>query len=398
MNRSDFLMFNEDIIYFDNGATTFKPITVIEGMNKYYNSYSANAHRGDYDISLKVDIAYEGVRDKLKDFINAKYREEIIFTSGSTDGLNMIANGFFKNILEAGDEILLTESEHASNVMPWINLVEEIGCNIRYIPLDGDYHVTVDNFKKMINSNTKVVSIAEITNVIGDIRPIDEITKIAHENNIFVVVDAAQSMPHKKIDVTRSDVDFLVASAHKMCGPTGVGILYGKVNLLEELYPTRLGGGMNESFNIYNQMEFKDLPHRLEAGTQNIAGVIGYGYAIDYLSNIGMDKIYSHELTLRKYLIDRLITIPHIDIINIEGDSGIVAFNVIGLYAEEVAYYLNKYNICVRAGSHCAKNLSNVTNVDETVRISLYLYNTESEIDELIELLSDYNKINRELL
>ena len=398
MHREDFPILQNNLIYLDSGATSLKPKCVIDKITEYYRDYSANAHRGDYDLSLKVDYEYENARDEIKEFINARYREEIVFTSGSTDSLNMIATGFFRRYLEANDEIVITKSEHASNVMPWFRLAKEIGCKIVYVPLDENYYVTMDNIKKVINENTKVIALAEITNVVGDIRPIKEITKLAHENNAFVVVDGAQSVPHLKTDVTDSDVDFLAFSGHKMCGPTGIGVLYGKKELLEKVIPTNLGGGMNESFDDEDHVYLKQLPHRLEAGTPNIAGAIGLGEAVRYLKKIGLNNIHKHEVELRKYLVDNLITIPHIDIINIESDSGIVAFNIDGIFSQDVAYYLNKYHICVRAGNHCAKVLKSATNVNNTLRVSLYFYNTKEEIDLLIKLLSDKNKILREML
>ncbi len=398
MNREDFPMLDQDIIYFDNGATSFKPKCVIDSIKNYYENYSANAHRGDYDISYKVDVLYEEARNTLKNFINAEDRSEIIFTSGTTESINMITTGFFENLLEENDEVLLTEGEHASMILPWFKTSKNTGCNIKYIPLDDDYHVTVENVLKMITPNTKVISLAHVTNVIGDLRPIKEICKIAHENNIFVVVDGAQSIPHINIDVRDLDVDFFVASAHKMCGPTGVGFLYGKFELLNELKPIYLGGGMNESFDSPDEIYLKELPFRLEAGTPNIAGVLGFGEAIKYLNNIGMDKIETKESYLRKYLVNQLIKIPHIDIINLESDSAVVSFNVDGIFAQDVAYYLNKYNICVRAGNHCAKILKDVTKVRNTLRVSLYFYNTENEIDTLVELLKDKSKIEEEMI
>ena len=400
MHREDFPILQNNLIYLDSGATSLKPkcMFTFDKITEYYRDYSANAHRGDYDLSLKVDYEYENARDEIKEFINARYREEIVFTSGSTDSLNMIATGFFRRYLEADDEIVITKSEHASNVMPWFRLAKEIGCKIVYVPLDENYYVTMDNIKKVINENTKVIALAEITNVVGDIRPIKEITKLAHENNAFVVVDGAQSVPHLKTDVTDSDVDFLAFSGHKMCGPTGIGVLYGKKELLEKVIPTNLGGGMNESFDDEDHVYLKQLPHRLEAGTPNIAGAIGLGEAVRYLKKIGLNNVHKHEIELRKYLVDNLITIPHIDIINIESDSGIVAFNIDGIFSQDVAYYLNKYHICVRAGNHCAKVLKSATNVNNTLRVSLYFYNTKEEIDLLIKLLSDKNKILREML
>lgn len=394
----DFPMLNKDIIYLDNGATTFKPQCVIDAMSDYYSNYCANAHRGDYDISLKVDMAYEGTRDKVQKFINAKHREEIIFTSGATESLNLIVNGFFDNIMEAGDEILISDSEHASNVLPWFRLAQKRGAIIKYVQLDETFHVTLEAVKRSITPKTKVIALAEITNVVGDIRPIKEITDFAHKNNIFVVVDGAQSVPHKKCDVQDSDVDFLAFSAHKLCGPTGVGVLYGKRELLESVIPVNFGGGMNESFDSEKEVFLKELPTRLEAGTPNIAGVIGLGAAIEYLEQVGMDNIFYHEISLKKYLVEGLSRIPFIDIINDECDSGILAFNVDGIFAQDVAIYLNKYNVCVRAGNHCAKILKKSVGVRNTVRVSLYFYNTKEEIDTLIDLLSDRDKIMKEMI
>ena len=398
MYRDDFPMLNKDIIYFDNGATSLKPKCVIDKIKDYYENYSANAHRGDYDISFKVDVEYENAREEVMNFINAKKKEEIVFTSGTTDSLNMIAFGFFQKYLEPSDEVLITTSEHASNVLPWFRLSKLIGCKVNFIPLDEDYHVTLDNVKKSITPNTKVISLAGVTNVIGDVRPIKEITKLAHERDIFVVVDGAQSVPHIKTDVQDLDIDFLAFSGHKMLGPTGVGVLYGKYEFLNDLEPVRVGGGMNESFDTVDSVYYKEIPTRLEAGTPNIAGVIGLGEAIRYLKKVGIDKIHEREIYLRNYLIEKLLPMEHIDIINLEADSGIVAFNVEGIFSQDVAYYLNKYNICVRAGNHCAKILKNAIGATNSLRVSLYFYNTETEIDEFVELLKNKQKIEDEMI
>lgn len=397
MYREDFPMFDNDIIYLDNGATTFKPKCVIDKMTEYYTKYSANAHRGDYDISYKVDVEYENARKLVSRFINAEM-DEIVFTSGATESLNMIASGFFEHILEPGDEVLITLSEHASNVLPWFMLARKNGIIVKNIELDSNLHVTLNNVIKAITPNTKVISLAHITNVVGDIRPIKEICEYAHEHNIFVVVDGAQSVPHIKTDVKDLDCDFLSFSAHKMCGPTGVGVLYGKHELLENLVPINYGGGMNESFDSIDEVFLKDLPTRLEAGTPNIASVIGFGEAIKYLNNVGMDNITIHEIKLKKYLIEKLKTIPHINIVNDECDSGIIAFNVDGVFAQDVAYFLNKYHICVRAGNHCAKILKSAIGVKNTVRISMYFYNTYEECDKVYELLKDKNRIISEMI
>ncbi len=397
MNREDFPMLDQDIIYFDNGATTFKPKCVIEAMNEYYTKYSANAHRGDYDISYKVDVAYENARKNVARFINADV-EEIVFTSGATDSLNRIVNGFFANLLEAGDEVLITLSEHASNVLPWFNLAKKNGILVNYIELDTNLHVTINNVLKAISPRTKVISLAGITNVVGDERPIKEICKLAHERGIFVVVDGAQSVPHTKTDVKDLDCDFLAFSAHKMMGPTGVGVLYGKKELLLNMEVISLGGGMNESFDNIDEVYLKEVPQRFEAGTQNIAGVIGLSKAIDYIESVGIDNINLHETKLKKYFIEKIKDVKHVHVINSECDSGIIAFTVDDVFAQDVAYYLNKYHICVRAGNHCAKILKNAIGVKNTVRVSLYIYNTESEIDRLVSLLADKEKIIREMI
>ena len=397
MHRDDFPMIKDDLIYLDNGATTFKPKCVLEAMNDYYENYSANAHRGDYSISYKVDVAYENARVKVAKFINAEI-DEVVFTSGATESLNVIAAGFFGNLLEEGDEIIISDAEHASNVLPWFRLANKLGAVIKYVPLDANLHVTLENIKSIVTPRSKVISLAGITNVVGDVRPIKEICKFAHQNNMFVVCDGAQSVPHTKTDVKDLDVDFLAFSGHKMCGPTGVGVLYGKKELLESVEPLSLGGGMNESFDSEKEIYLKDLPQRLEAGTPNIAGVIGLGAAVDYLDKIGMDTISIYEQKLKKYMMDKLEKIPYIQIVNEEADSGIVAFNVEGIFSQDVAYYLNKYNICVRAGNHCAKILKKAIGVKNTIRVSLYFYNTKEEIDALVELLSDKDKIMKEMI
>jgi len=398
MNREDFPMIDTGYIYLDNGATTWKPKQVIDKLTEYYTSYTANAHRGDYDLSLRVDTEYESARDIIQKFINAKSRKEIIFTSGTTNSLNIIANGFFKNLLEPNDEIIIAESEHASNVLPWFSLAKTNGVKVNFVPLDDNHYVTLNNIKKVITPQTKVISLAQITNVIGDLRPIKEICEYAHEHNIFVVVDGAQSVPHIKVDVQDLDCDFLAFSGHKMCGPTGIGVLYGKQELLEELTPQNLGGGMNESFDTIDSVFLKPLPTRLEAGTPNIAGAIGIAAAAEYLENIGYDKITEHERSLRKYALDKLKQISHISIINEESDSGIIAFNIDDIFAQDVAVYLNKYKVCVRAGNHCAKILKNEVGVKNSVRLSIYIYNTKEEIDYVVDLLKDKNKILNEML
>ncbi len=398
MNREDFSILKNNIIYFDNGATTLKPDIVRDSIVKYYNEYTANAHRGDYKTSSIVDSLYEGVREKIKNFINAKETSEIVFTSGTTNSINMIVNGFFKDYLKTGDEVLITLSEHAANILPWFVLQKEIGIKINYIDLDSNGIVTIENVKKAITDKTKVISLAMITNVIGDERPIKEISKLAHDNGILLVVDAAQAAPHKKIDVQDMDIDFMAFSAHKMYGPTGSGILYGKFKLLEELKPFNYGGGMNAIFTKDGYIELREIPTRLEGGTPNIEGVLGLGEAISYIESIGINKINAYEKDLRKYLVNELDKLDFITIYNKNVDTNIVAFNINGVFAQDTAIYLDKYNICVRAGNHCAKILDNVFNVSNTVRISLSFYNNKEEIDLLINVLKNSKNIWKEIL
>lgn len=389
--REDFAMLKKDIIYFDNGATTLKPSILIDSLKDYYENYSANAHRGDYDISLKVDKLYENTRTIIKDFINAKKESEIAFTSGATDSLNKIIFGYFKNTLKENDEVLLTLSEHASNILPWFELKDELKLKLNYISLDENYELTLENVKKSITPNTKVISIAHITNVVGDIRPIKEIIEYAHKNNILVVIDGAQSVPHIKVDVQDLDIDFLAFSAHKMCGPTGVGVLYGKEELLNNIKPIIFGGGMNASFDYDGVRIYKEAPHLLEAGTPNIADVIAFGKVVEYLNNIGIENIEKKEKELKQYAVEKLSQNENIIIYNKNSKSGIVTFNYKDIFAQDLAIYLNKYNICVRAGNHCAKILKEELKVKNTCRVSLYFYNTKEEIDKLVEVLNKKN-------
>lgn len=398
MNREDFEILKKNIIYFDNGATTLKPKCVKEAINKYYSEYTANAHRGDYNLSVKVDGLYEDSRRTICNFINAKETSEIVFTSGTTNGMNILTSGFFREYLKKDDEVLITLSEHASNIVPWFILQKEIGIKVKYIELDKNHEVTLDNVKKAITSKTKVISLAYITNVIGDERPIKDISRIAHENGILMVVDAAQAIAHKKIDVQDDDIDFMVFSGHKMYGPTGIGILYGKFDLLDKVKPFNYGGGMNAIFTKDGYVELREIPTRLEGGTPNIEGVLGLGVAVNYLENIGMDKINTYEKNLRRYLIDELDKLDFITIYNKEIDTNIVAFNIDGVFAQDAAVYLDKYNICVRAGNHCAKMIDNVFNISNTVRISLSFYNTKEEIDLLINVLRNSKNIWEEIL
>ena len=390
MHREDFDMLTTDTIYLDSGATALKPRILSEVISDYYNNYSVNSHRGDYDLSLKVDAAIDHTRELVKDFINARTIKEIAFTSGATASLNQIIFGYYNYFMHAGNEVIITEAEHASNVLPWFELRNSKGIVVRTIPLENN-KVTLENVKKVITPKTKVISIAMVTNTLGDLRPVKEIIKYAHENNISVILDGAQAVPHMKIDVQDLDCDFMVFSAHKMCGPTGVGILYAKQNFMNDMYPTVFGGGMNSYFELDGSRMYSNIPIRFEARTLNIAGIIGFGKILEYLNDIGMDNIHKYELELKDYALSRLKEIDKIKIYNENTDSGIIIFNLGDIFAQDLACYLNKYNICVRAGNHCAKMVHDVIDVNNTVRVSLYFYNTKEEIDKLVEVLKNPN-------
>lgn len=384
----DFPMLKKGIVYFDNAATTYKPKNVINSLIDYNINFTANSHRGDYNNSFKVDDEIDKTREKVRQFINADLKEEIIFTMNATDSLNMVVNGFFDHILNKDDEVLLSKAEHASNILPWIMLSLKKGIKIKYIPLDEENKIKIENIKNLITSKTKVISLAYITNVIGDKRNIKEISNLAHNNNIYMVVDGAQSVPHIKTDVKDIDCDFLAFSAHKMCGPTGVGVLYGKYELLKKMIPYKVGGGMNESYNEHS-IELETIPLRFEAGTPNINGIIAFRHAIEYIENIGLENIERSEKYLRKYLIRELSKIPYIDILNPNSDGSIVLIKVKDKFAGDVGLYLNSKGICVRSGKHCVKMLKDESGFDDTIRISLYFYNTYEEIDYLIYCLKD---------
>ena len=393
MNRDDFPAIDNNLIYFDNSATSLKPKCVIDKMMEYYSKYTSNIHRGDYNNAIRTNKEYDEAREVVKNFIHAKSMEEIVFTSGTTDSLNTIVFGYFKNILNKDDEVLITKSEHASNVLPWFALEKMGKCTIKYIPLNENHEVTLENVKKSINKNTKVISIAHVSNVIGDIRDIEGIGKIAKDNNLYFVVDAAQSVSHINIDVIKSNISFLAFSGHKMCGPTGVGVLYGKNEYLKDLMPLKYGGGMNESFDSDKSYILKNYPTNLEAGTPPIAEVIGLKEAINYVTSIGVENIHKHELELKKYLISRIENMDNIIIYNKDTESGIVTFNIKDVFAQDTSIYLNTYGIAIRAGNHCAKILKDEIGIKNTCRISFYIYNTFEEVDKLVEALKNSDKL-----
>ncbi len=393
MNREDFPAIDENLIYFDNSATSLKPRCVIDKMVEYYSKYTSNIHRGDYNNAIRTNKEYDETRDVVKDFIHAENSDEIVFTSGTTDSMNTIVFGYFKNILNKDDEVLITKSEHASNVLPWFVLEKMGKCTVKYIPLDENHEVTLENVKSSITKNTKVISIAHVSNVIGDVRDIEGIGAIAKENDLYFVVDAAQSVSHINIDVVKSNVSFLAFSGHKMCGPTGVGVLYGKSEYLKDLVPLKYGGGMNESFESDKCYVLKSYPTNLEAGTPPIAEVIGLKEAINYVTSIGIDNIHKYELELKKYLISKIENMDNIIIYNKNSESGIVTFNIKDVFAQDTSIYLNTYGIAIRAGNHCAKILKDEIDIKNTCRISFYIYNTFEEVDKLVEALKNSDKL-----
>lgn len=390
--RKDFPMLENktqqghDLIYFDSAATTFKPYSVIKASDEYYLNENANSHRGDYDLAFKVDQKVDEVRTIVAKFINAN-KEEVVFTSGTSMSINQIAFGYGMKYMTENDEILLTEAEHASNVLPRFKVKEITHCKINYIPLNKEGRLTVEAVKSAITKNTKIVALAQITNVLAFLADIKEIAKVVHEHGAILVVDGAQSVPHMKIDVKDLDCDFLSFSAHKMCGPTGIGVLYGKYDLLRKTDPFMSGGGNNARFDMCGNVAFLEPPAKFEAGTMNLAGIYGLGAAIDYLNNLGMENIEKYEAELRKYAINKLKTLQNVIIYNENAEGSIITINVKDVFAQDEASYLNSKGICVRSGEHCAKILHEFLHTVATVRISFYFYNTKEEIDSLYEAL-----------
>lgn len=388
--RKDFPMLNgktmqgKPLIYFDNGATTLKPQCVIDAVCDYLTHYSGNAHRGDYDLSHEVDSRYEGVRTEIAEFINCSDRE-IVYTQGASDSLNLVAFGYGLSHLKKDDEVLLTVAEHASNILPWFEVAKATGCIVKYIDLDEEGRITVENVEKAVTDKTKIISIAHMTNVLGYEAPIKEICRVAHKQGIIVCVDGAQSVPHIPIDVQELDVDFLAFSGHKMCGPTGIGVLYGKYDLLQDTTPTRFGGGSNARFNSCGLLKLKNAPDKFETGTPNIEGVMGLGAAIGYLEQIGMDSICKYELELRQYAIEKMMELDNLEVYNASG-HGAIAFNIKGVFSQDAASLFNSHGIAVRSGQHCAKILDEFLKVSQTLRVSFYFYNTKEEIDTFIDV------------
>ena len=390
--RNDFPMIRNhpDLIYFDSAATSFKPQCVIDEVVKYYEFNDSNIHRGDYDISFEVSKQYDGTRKVVADFINAKRPEEIVYTYGATSSLNTVAINFGKKFLKEGDVILTSMVEHASNILPWFKAAEASGARIEYIPFFPNGHFDIEAYKKCFEDNpVKVVALPHVSNVLGYIYPIKEIAKIAHDHGALIAVDGAQSVPHIKVDVQDLDIDFLSFSSHKMLGPAGIGILYGKYELLDQMDPIFYGGGSNARFYPDCSLILKETPEKFEAGTPDIEGVLGLNKAVQYLESLGMDNVEEYGTLLSNHFFDRLEKMDNVEVYNKGSRAGIVAFNLKGIFAQDAASYFNKMGVAVRTGNHCAKMLNNIIDVTETIRASFYVYNTIEEIDRFADIIED---------
>lgn len=390
--RKDFPMITNhpDLIYFDSGATSYKPQCVIDEVRNYYEFDNANIHRGDYDISFKVSKIYDETRNIVAGFINAPRKECIVYTYGATSSLNTVAINAGNILLKKGDVILTSEVEHASDILPWFIAAEKSGAQIRYIPFNEHALMDLKDYEECFkDGKVKIVALPYVSNVMGYIYPIREICKIAHKYGALVSIDGAQGVPHLKIDVQDLDIDFLSFSSHKMLGPAGIGVLYGKYDLLEQMDPIFYGGGSNARFYEDGRIILQKTPEKFEAGTPCIEGVLGLRKAIEYLESIGMDNVMEYGIELSEYFIEKLEKLDNVEIYNKGSQSGIVTFNIKDIFAQDAASYFNKMGISVRTGNHCAKLLQNVIHVNETIRASLYIYNTKEEIDRFIDVIKD---------
>ena len=374
------------LVYLDSAATSQKPYSVIEALNKYYQEDNSNVHRGVHTLGTRATDKYEGAREKVRRFINASSTSEVIFTRGTTTSINTIANSFGRDNVKEGDEIVISYMEHHSNLIPWQQLAKRNHATLKYVPMQEDGTITLEDVRNTVTSKTKIVAIMHVSNVLGTINPIKEITKIAHDNGASMVVDGAQSTPHLKVDVQDLDCDFYAFSGHKMCGPTGIGVLYGKKQLLENMEPIEFGGEMIDFVDLYDST-WKELPWKFEGGTPIIAGAIGLGAAIDFLEEIGMENILNHEHHLAEYALNRLNEIDGLTIygpLNPMARAGVVTFNLDDVHPHDLATVLDAEGIAVRAGHHCAQPLMKWLKVSATARASFYLYNTEEDIDRFI--------------
>ncbi len=384
---SDFPQIKNDYIYFDTAATSLKPKAVIEAVNMYNDTLSANIHRGMYFNSVKTTELYEEARSVVAKFINAK-EEEIVFTRGTTSSINLVASSYGLVNLKPGDEIIVSEQEHHSQFLPWQNVAKKTGATLRFVELNSEGKITIEMFKKVLSDKTKVVALNYVSNVLGYINDIKEITKLAHQKNAIIVVDAAQAIQHIKVDVLDLDVDFLAFSGHKMLGPTGVGILYGKSQHLDILEPIEFGGDMNEDVEKIDST-WKKYPLKFEAGTMPIAEVIGLKEAINYLDNLGLENIHSYSMDLYQHLQNEINKIDGITVYNPNSDTGILTYNFDGVPAHDAITYYAEKNIALRSGQHCAKLIHDFLNIHSSLRVTVYFYNTKEEVNRFIEVTKE---------
>ena len=385
MLSGDIKMQKKPLTFLDNCSTTFKPQCVIDAMTDYYTKYNSNSHRGDYDLSVNADTMIENARKEIATFVNAN-ENEVVFTDGATGALNLVAYGYGLKHLKKGDEIVISVAEHASNVLPWFRIAELTGAVIKYVPIENG-QILASNLEKVVSKNTKIVSLAHVGNVLGYIADVKEFAKIAHKNGAIMVVDGAQSVPHIATDFKDLDIDFLAFSAHKMCGPTGVGALIGKYELLCDMDPFTSGGGMNSVFKKDGTVDYRLPPYKFEAGTLNISGILGFGRAVKFIKEIGVDNIHKHDQELIDYAIKKLEGYENIIIYNKDARNGILTFNIKGVFPQDEATLMNYKGIAIRSGEHCAKLLDNYLETKATCRMSTYLYTTKEEIDVFIDAI-----------
>lgn len=387
--RNDFqvLRNNPNLSYLDNAASTLKPDCVVDAIDDYYRNSGVNVHRGVYKLSYEATEAYEEAREVIASFIGAKF-EEVVFTRGASSALNLVALSYGLSHLKAGDEIITSELEHHSSHMPWVNVAKMVGAKVIYVPLNKEGRITVEAFKSVLSDKTKVVALTYVSNVMGYVTPIKEIIKLAHEKNAIVSVDGAQAVPHMNINVKELDCDFLSFSGHKLCGPTGIGVLYGKAKLLNEMPPIEFGGDMADDVNKY-EMTYKDAPYRFETGTPIIAGAIGLARACKYIKEIGLDNIAKYEYLLKCKAIEELKKIPGVIIYNETAETGIVSFNIDGVHPHDAASVFDNNEVCIRAGHHCAQLITKWLDTMGTVRASFYFYNTIEDVLKFVESVKE---------
>ena len=384
-----------DLVYLDNAATSQKPRVVIDSIVDYYSFHNANAHRGVHTLAEEATQMYEAVRGKVAKFINARLPSEIVFVRNSTEALNLVVWSWAKTHLKEGDEILLSEMEHHSNIVPWQLLAKEVGAVIKYVPFDESGQIKISDFGIRISKRTKVVSLVHVSNSLGTINPIKEMARLAHEVGAIMVVDGAQSVPHMRVDVRSLDCDFLAFSGHKMLGPTGIGVLYGRQNILEAMPPFLSGGDMIRSVSL-EEATWNDVPYKFEAGTPNVADAVGLGAAIDYLEGLGMEKVREHEVELTAYALEKLKDISDLVIYGPPDASkrgGLVMFNLKGVHSHDLASILDGDGIAVRSGHHCTMTVHTKLGIPASARASFYIYNTKEDIDKLVEGLERAKRI-----